>query len=210
MHNPDELKRLADSADARAKWGLSQAGQDSKGTIRLLELIAAELRALAQQSERVDQDWLDAIESATKTVAEIYARQTARMAEFDILAARSATPDHVADASKKVPQQAGPAVDTLHIPRSPALDPIYCYFEDFDSGRGRMTIACFGDAWTGAWGAMGGRRKVRQFVAESDPDYLAASLLQMRKANKATRDYVGCIAVAVIAALAAPNTQEPQ
>jgi len=100
------------------------------------------------------------------------------------------------------PTEAGAGVVALHIPRSAGLDPIYCYFEDFSAGRGRITIACFGDAWTSAWGAMGDRT-VRQFVADCDADYLATSLLQMRKTNKATRDYVGRIAVAVIESLRA-------
>lgn len=52
MHN-DDITRLADSADARAKWGRGTATtptMDSEGTSRLLELIASELRAL----ERTD------------------------------------------------------------------------------------------------------------------------------------------------------------
>ena len=97
----------------------------------------------------------------------------------------------------------GMVASTLHIPRSESLDPIYCYFEDFDAGRGRLTIACFGDAWTGAWGGMGDRT-VRQFVAGRDPDYLASSLLELRSENKRMRDYTTRIAAAVIAALTQP------
>ena len=100
-----------------------------------------------------------------------------------------------------------PAADVLHIARSESLDPIYCYFEDVAPGVGRITIACFGDAWTGAWSGMGDRT-VRQFVSESDSHYLASSLLQLRGANNRLRNYTARIATAVIAALAVPKTQE--
>lgn len=99
------------------------------------------------------------------------------------------------------PTEAGAGVVALQIPRSDKLDPIFCYFEDFEPGAGRVTIACYGDAWTAAWGAMGART-VRQFVAECDSYYLTNSLLQLRGANKRMRDYTGRIAAAVIAELA--------
>jgi len=101
--------------------------------------------------------------------------------------------------------EAGAGVGVLHIPRSAGLDPIYCYFEDFDAGRGRLTVACFGDAWTGAWGAMGDCG-VRQFVAGCNPDYLASSFLEMRGGNKRHREYTTRVAAAVIAALTGAKT----
>ena len=102
---------------------------------------------------------------------------------------------------------AGEGVSVLRIPRSDRLDPIFCYFEDFEPGAGRITVACFGDAWTGAWGAMGDRT-VRKFVAECGADYLSSSLLQLRGANKNMRDYTARIAAAVITALCLPKMQE--
>lgn len=108
---------------------------------------------------------------------------------------------------KPFTQDAGPAADVLHIARSESLDPIYCYFEDFAPGVGRITVACFGDAWTGAWSGMGDRT-VRQFVSESDSHYLASSLLQLRGANNRLRNYTARIATAVIAALNLPKTRE--
>ena len=110
--------------------------------------------------------------------------------------AAAPAPDHSAGV-------VGVVASTLHIPRSESLDPIYCYFEDTKPGAGRITIACFGDAWTAAWGAMGDRT-VRQFVAECDSYYLTNSLLQLRGANKRMRDYTGRIGASVIAALAQP------
>jgi hypothetical protein len=114
--------------------------------------------------------------------------------------AASPAPDHSAGVG-------GMVASTLHIPRSESLDPIYCYFEDTKPGAGRITIACFGDAWTAAWGAMGDRT-VRQFVAECDSYYLTNSLLQLRGANKRMRDYTGRIGASVIAALAQPADAE--
>lgn len=97
-----------------------------------------------------------------------------------------------------------PAADVLRIDQpGHRLDPIIVYFEDMAPGRGRITIACYGDAWTGAWGAMG-KRTVRQFVAGVDPGYLSGSLLELRKASNSFRGYTERVAAAVIAALNAP------
>ena len=96
-------------------------------------------------------------------------------------------------------------VDVLRIPRPASLDPIIVYFEDSAPGKGRITITCYGDAWTGAWGAMGDRT-VRQFVAGVDPDYLAGSLLELRKASDHFRKYTARVAAAVIAAASQPKS----
>lgn len=53
MADPNALNRLADAADARAKWGrgsLTMPSYDSAGTSDLLEALATELRTLAAQS----------------------------------------------------------------------------------------------------------------------------------------------------------------
>lgn len=93
-----------------------------------------------------------------------------------------------------------PPTGVLRIPEQPGLDPITCYFEDYAPGRGRITIACYGDAWTAAWGAMG-NRTVREFVASVSSDYLACSLLELTPAATRRRKYAERIASAVIAAL---------
>ena len=102
--------------------------------------------------------------------------------------------DHPTPAAGKV------TVDALYIPRSAKHDPIYCYFEDFGPGVGRITIACYGDAWTAAWNAMG-NRTVREFVAQCDPGYLSGNLLQFCSGSKQRRKYTNFIAEAVIANL---------
>ena len=119
----------------------------------------------------------------------------------DAMLAASPAPDHSAGVGGVV------FADVLRIPRAASLDPIIVYFEDSAPGQGRVTIACYGDAWTAAWGAMGDRT-VRQFVAESDSYYLTGALLETRGANRGMRDYTGRIAAAVIAALAQPADAE--
>lgn len=99
-------------------------------------------------------------------------------------------------------------LDVLRIPRSKSLDPITVYFEDHVPGVGRVTIACYGDAWTAAWSAMG-ERTVRQFIADVDAGYLSGAMLQLCGGNDRHRSYTDRVAAAVIAALAASPQQEP-
>ncbi|MGQ5522957.1 hypothetical protein ACUHMQ_06805 [Chitinimonas sp. PSY-7] len=56
------------------------------------------------------------------------------------------------------------------------LDPITVYIENFQPGQGKITIECFGDAWSNYWGAMGGDRNLEQFFIGCDSDYLARKL----------------------------------
>lgn len=103
-----------------------------------------------------------------------------------------------------------PEVNVIHIPAGDKLDPIIVYFEDEKPGQGRMTIACYGDAWTAWWGSMGDRT-VRQFVAGCDAGYLSGAMCQLRAANGMHRDYAWRVAARVISALAAaPIPQQPE
>lgn len=100
-------------------------------------------------------------------------------------------------------------VDVLRIPAQPGLDPITVYFDDAGDGRGRMTVACYGEAWatavTAAWAAMG-PRSVREFVGGVDPSYLTGALCSLRPRTTAVeRGYVLRIAKAVIAAIRAEH-----
>ncbi|ENA1584359.1 hypothetical protein ABFW48_003508, partial [Salmonella enterica] len=36
------------------------------------------------------------------------------------------------------------------------LDPVRVMIENYEPGKGRVTITCYGKAWTAAWFAMGG------------------------------------------------------
>lgn len=55
------------------------------------------------------------------------------------------------------------------------LDPINIFLEDFNHGQGRLTIECFGQAWSDYWPAMG--TDIVDFVVNaSSDDYLANKL----------------------------------
>lgn len=51
------------------------------------------------------------------------------------------------------------------------LDPVRVMIENYEPGKGRITITCYGKAWTGAWFAMGGDT-VQQFIKRVSNDYL--------------------------------------
>lgn len=55
------------------------------------------------------------------------------------------------------------------------IDPISVFAEDYGKGRGRITITCYGKAWTSFWGAMGDRT-ISQFFCSCDEHYLAGNL----------------------------------
>ncbi|EAR9329270.1 TPA: hypothetical protein R4G38_003222 [Salmonella enterica subsp. enterica serovar Kentucky] len=61
------------------------------------------------------------------------------------------------------------------------LDPVRVMIENYEPGKGRITITCFGKAWTGAWSAMGGDT-VQEFIKRVSNDYLIGCLdSQLRK-----------------------------
>lgn len=51
------------------------------------------------------------------------------------------------------------------------LDPVRVMIENHEPGKGRITITCYGNAWTGAWLAMGGDT-VQKFIKRVSNDYL--------------------------------------
>lgn len=59
------------------------------------------------------------------------------------------------------------------------LDPVTVYLENFEPGRGKITITCFRKSWSASWSAMGGRR-VEQFFVSCDDEYLAGNLSSCR------------------------------
>jgi hypothetical protein len=52
------------------------------------------------------------------------------------------------------------------------LDPITVYAEDIEPRRGRITVQCYGKAWSGYWGGMG-ERTIAEFFRSCSVDYLA-------------------------------------
>lgn len=91
-------------------------------------------------------------------------------------------------------------VRLVEIPRRNGLDPINVFVQDYELGRGRIVVTCYGQAWCGFWGAMGDST-VMQFVAACDADYVAGNLLSGRHEHvkKHERTYVERIATEVIA-----------
>ena len=66
-------------------------------------------------------------------------------------------------------------VTKLLISELDALDPVTVFLEDFEPGKGKITISCYGKSWTSYWGAMSGD-DVATFVCRTSPDYLIGCL----------------------------------
>lgn len=58
------------------------------------------------------------------------------------------------------------------------LDLVNVYLEDFGPGQGRITIECFGDAWSYYWGHMGPGHDLSSFFRKAETDYLGSKLHQ--------------------------------
>lgn len=55
------------------------------------------------------------------------------------------------------------------------LDPVRVMIENYEPGKGRITITCYGRAWTAAWFAMGGDT-VQDFIKRVSNEYLIGCL----------------------------------
>lgn len=66
-------------------------------------------------------------------------------------------------------------VTRLEITEAPRLDPIRVYVEDYEPGKGRITISCYDAAWVGYWCGMGGDG-IAEFFKRCDAEYLAGNL----------------------------------
>lgn len=66
-------------------------------------------------------------------------------------------------------------IKQLLIDGVPGLDPVRVMVENYEPGQGRITITCWGRAWTAAWFAMSGK-SIEQFVAEAYPDYVLSNM----------------------------------
>lgn len=62
-------------------------------------------------------------------------------------------------------------VTKLLITGATSLDPITVFLEDFEPGKGKITVSCWGKSWTGSWGAMSGRT-VSTFFCDCDAGYI--------------------------------------
>jgi hypothetical protein len=78
----------------------------------------------------------------------------------------------------------------LNINDIPMLDPIDVFLEDLGPGRGRITMQCYGDAWTAYFGAMG-NSTIHVFIALASTDYLSSKFLGgNHKRTKAHETYL--------------------
>lgn len=59
-----------------------------------------------------------------------------------------------------------------------ALDPVTIYLEDFEPGKGMITMLCYGKAWTSYWGGMG-TDNIAQFFCGCDEHYIAKNLSEI-------------------------------
>lgn len=70
-------------------------------------------------------------------------------------------------------------VTKLTISGAKALDPISVILEDLEPRKGKITITCYGKAWTAYWGGMG-ERTIAQFFYSCDQHYLVCNLSDIR------------------------------
>jgi hypothetical protein len=69
-------------------------------------------------------------------------------------------------------------VRKLHVTevyKSHGLDPIHIYLEDYESGKGKITISCYDKTWHSYWGGMSDRT-IAQFFLSCDNGYIAKNL----------------------------------
>lgn len=67
------------------------------------------------------------------------------------------------------------SVVKLKLTQLDRLDPIGVVLEDIEPSKGKITIDCYGKAWSAYWGGMGDR-SIAQFFVSCDNGYLAGNL----------------------------------
>lgn len=55
------------------------------------------------------------------------------------------------------------------------LDPVSVILEDFEPGKGKIIIECYGQSWSAYWGGMGGK-DIASFFCRCDEHYIARKL----------------------------------
>lgn len=89
-------------------------------------------------------------------------------------------------------------IEAFCIEGATSLDPIRVYLEDTGPGTGRLTLACFGQAWENYWQSMG-QHSIRDFLRMCDADYIVGKLIRVH--NKAGERYLTRIVLALKEAL---------
>lgn len=94
-------------------------------------------------------------------------------------------------------------VRIYQVPAQPGLDPITVFVEQYEPGRGRVTLRCYASAWTAYWGSHGSG-PVEEFFCSCSIDYVTDNLVwglnglfTSRKTEKNHRLYLGRIVEAV-------------
>ena len=59
------------------------------------------------------------------------------------------------------------------------LDPVSVILEDFEPGKGKIIIECYGKSWSAYWGSMGGK-SIATFFCRCDEHYIANKLSGIR------------------------------
>jgi len=67
-------------------------------------------------------------------------------------------------------------VTKIQITDIKGLDTTNVILEDFNHGQGKITIECFGKAWTAYWNAMGKNNTIDKFFCDCDNNYLSEKL----------------------------------
>lgn len=79
-------------------------------------------------------------------------------------------------------------VTKLVISEIESLDPVTVFLEDFEPGKGKITVSCWGKSWTGYWGAMGKDHTVAQFFCSCSDDYIIGCFDSQLRATKFSGD----------------------
>lgn len=83
-----------------------------------------------------------------------------------------------------------PAAKVFTIFDAPRLDPITVIIQDVAAGKGRLTVECFGSAWSAFWGSIG-KVSLIEFLAQSNPGYIADKMHPMgRRMTKREAAYL--------------------
>ena len=96
-------------------------------------------------------------------------------------------------------------VDCFTLSDIQGLDPVTAYFSDQSPGQGRLTVVCYGTAWTAWWGSMGSGATVREFVRSLDAGYLYGCLVRSNyshgKQTKQQEEYLRRVIAALFQTL---------
>lgn len=81
-------------------------------------------------------------------------------------------------------------IEVLTIQDVPRLDPVRVMIENTAPSQGRITIECYGQAWSAYWGAMGEGCDVSDFVRHAGVDYIVNCLERGIEPTRVTGDSV--------------------